>query len=53
MKFALGATRGLAFLHEEAERHVMQLGFMLIVLIWQFDISSFMILVIAILNDGA
>jgi hypothetical protein len=50
MKFALGATRGLAFLHEEAERHVMQLGFMLI---WQFDISSFMILVIAILNDGA
>ncbi|CAL9099416.1 unnamed protein product [Musa hybrid cultivar] len=28
------------------------LGFMLIALIWQFDFSPFMILVIAILNDG-
>ncbi|KAG2650764.1 hypothetical protein PVAP13_1NG170214 [Panicum virgatum] len=28
------------------------LGFMLIVLIWKFDFSPFMILVIAILNDG-
>jgi len=30
----------------------MQLGFMLIALIWKFDFSPFMILVIAILNDG-
>jgi hypothetical protein len=29
-----------------------QLGFMLIALIWKFDFSPFMILVIAILNDG-
>ncbi|THU66363.1 hypothetical protein C4D60_Mb05t13360 [Musa balbisiana] len=28
------------------------LGFMLIALIWQFDFSPFMILIIAILNDG-
>jgi len=28
------------------------LGFMLIALIWKFDFSPFMILVIAILNDG-
>jgi hypothetical protein len=30
----------------------LQLGFMLIALIWKFDFSPFMILVIAILNDG-
>ena len=30
----------------------MQLGFLLIALIWKFDFSPFMILVIAILNDG-
>ena len=30
----------------------MQLRFMLIALIWKFDFSPFMILVIAILNDG-
>jgi len=29
-----------------------QLGFLLIALIWKFDFSPFMILVIAILNDG-
>lgn len=28
------------------------LGFMLITLIWQFDCSAFMVLIIAILNDG-
>lgn len=30
----------------------MQLGFMLIALIWKFDFSPFMVLIIAILNDG-
>lgn len=29
-----------------------QLGFMLLALIWQFDFSPFMVLIIAILNDG-
>jgi hypothetical protein len=29
-----------------------QLGFMLIALIWKFDFSPFMVLIIAILNDG-
>lgn len=28
------------------------LGFMLIALIWKFDFSPFMVLIIAILNDG-
>ncbi|KAL6660871.1 hypothetical protein ACP70R_000255 [Stipagrostis hirtigluma subsp. patula] len=32
--------------------HLHGLGFMLIALIWKFDFSPFMILVIAILNDG-
>lgn len=31
---------------------VLQLGFLLLALIWKFDFSPFMILVIAILNDG-
>jgi hypothetical protein len=31
---------------------VLQLGFMLIALIWQYDFSPFMVLIIAILNDG-
>lgn len=30
----------------------MQFGFMLIALIWKFDFSPFMVLIIAILNDG-
>ncbi|KAL0922123.1 hypothetical protein M5K25_006085 [Dendrobium thyrsiflorum] len=30
----------------------LQLGFMLIALIWKFDFSPFMVLIIAILNDG-
>lgn len=29
-----------------------QFGFMFIALIWQFDFSPFMVLIIAILNDG-
>jgi hypothetical protein len=29
-----------------------QLGFLLLALIWQFDFSPFMVLIIAILNDG-
>ena len=31
---------------------ILQLGFMLLALIWRFDFSPFMILIIAILNDG-
>jgi hypothetical protein len=31
---------------------VLQLGFLLIALIWQYDFSPFMVLIIAILNDG-
>jgi hypothetical protein len=31
---------------------VLQLGFMLLALIWKFDFSPFMVLIIAILNDG-
>ena len=30
----------------------LQFGFMLIALIWKFDFSPFMVLIIAILNDG-
>ena len=30
----------------------MQFGFMFIALIWKFDFSPFMVLIIAILNDG-
>lgn len=30
----------------------LQFGFMLIALIWEFDFSAFMVLIIAILNDG-
>ncbi len=30
-----------------------QLGFLLLALIWKFDFSPFMVLIIAILNDGA
>lgn len=30
----------------------MQFGFMLIALIWEFDFAPFMVLIIAILNDG-
>lgn len=29
-----------------------QFGFLLIALIWKFDFSPFMVLIIAILNDG-
>lgn len=29
-----------------------QLGFMLLALIWKFDFPPFMVLIIAILNDG-
>jgi hypothetical protein len=29
-----------------------QLGFLLLALIWKFDFSPFMVLIIAILNDG-
>ena len=29
-----------------------QLGFMLLALIWEFDFPPFMVLIIAILNDG-
>ncbi|GJT36827.1 ATPase 9 [Tanacetum coccineum] len=32
--------------------HKYELGFMLLALIWQFDFSPFMVLIIAILNDG-
>lgn len=32
--------------------HEMQFGFMLIALIWKFDFAPFMVLIIAILNDG-
>ena len=32
--------------------YLFQLGFMLIALIWKFDFSPFMVLIIAILNDG-
>lgn len=31
---------------------LLQLGFMLLALIWKFDFSPFMVLIIAILNDG-
>lgn len=31
---------------------ILQLGFMLIALIWKFDFAPFMVLIIAILNDG-
>lgn len=31
---------------------MLQFGFMLIALIWKFDFSPFMVLIIAILNDG-
>jgi hypothetical protein len=31
---------------------LMQFGFMFIALIWKFDFSPFMVLIIAILNDG-
>lgn len=30
----------------------LKVGFMLIALIWKFDFSPFMVLIIAILNDG-
>lgn len=30
----------------------LQLGFMLLALIWKFDFPPFMVLIIAILNDG-
>ena len=30
----------------------MQLGFMLLALIWEYDFPPFMVLIIAILNDG-
>ena len=32
---------------------VQQLGFMLLALIWKFDFPPFMVLIIAILNDGS
>ena len=32
--------------------YFVQFGFMLIALIWEFDFSAFMVLIIAILNDG-
>jgi len=31
----------------------LQLGFMLLALIWKFDFPPFMVLIIAILNDGS
>jgi hypothetical protein len=31
---------------------LLQLGFLLIALIWKFDFAPFMVLIIAILNDG-
>ena len=31
---------------------MLQFGFMFIALIWKFDFSPFMVLIIAILNDG-
>lgn len=31
---------------------MLQLGFMLLALIWKFDFPPFMVLIIAILNDG-
>lgn len=31
---------------------IWQLGFMLLALIWEFDFLPFMVLIIAILNDG-
>lgn len=31
---------------------IVQLGFLLLALIWKFDFSPFMVLIIAILNDG-
>lgn len=31
---------------------LLQLGFMLLALIWKFDFPPFMVLIIAILNDG-
>jgi hypothetical protein len=33
-------------------RMYVQLGFLLLALIWEFDFSPFMVLIIAILNDG-
>lgn len=38
--------------HHLTMNFVLQLGFMLLALIWKFDFSPFMVLVIAILNDG-
>jgi hypothetical protein len=31
---------------------ILQLGFLLIALIWKFDFAPFMVLIIAVLNDG-
>lgn len=31
---------------------VLQLGFMLLTVFWKFDFPPFMVLVIAVLNDG-
>lgn len=32
--------------------HVLQLGFMMLCVFWKFDFPPFMVLVIAVLNDG-
>lgn len=39
-------------LYENSLPLLFQLGFLLVTLIWKFDFSPFMTLIIAILNDG-
>lgn len=38
--------------HIDSSSVFVQFGFMFIALIWKFDFSPFMVLIIAILNDG-
>lgn len=46
------ARRRLEYLSSYEPPLSLQLGFLLLTLIWKFDFSPFMVLIIAILNDG-
>ena len=51
--FDKGYWIGLLFLIYFTTFTCLQLGFMLLALIWKFDFPPFMVLIIAILNDGS